>query len=406
MIAAKHALRLLACAALMGGAGCGSNPPQSETTDSSTPSTETAPSEPRDDSPSAGGNQQDTTMNLQSEPYGEMPDGREITQFHLTNGRGMSVSVINYGAIVTAVNVPDKTGQAANVTLTHPNLEGWLDNAPYFGGVVGRYANRIANGTFAIDGEEYSLAINNPPNSLHGGLKGFDKVVWDAEPIPATEHETGVVLRYRSPDGEEGYPGTLDAEVKYVLTADNELRIEYHATADRKTVVNLTNHCYWNLGGAGSGTILDHQLTLFCDKYLPVDETLIPTGELADVAGTPMDFTQAHTIGERIEQVAGGYDHCYVIDGSPGTVRPVARVRDPASGRVMEISSDQPGVQLYSGNFLNGEANNGGFTIHEGFCLETQLFPDSPNQPDFPTSLLEPGNVYKHVTVHKFSVEE
>ena len=396
MISWKHSFSVFSLILLLAASGCDPNQTSSETSGSGTPK----------DSGAAPENHEDTKMNVQEEPYGKMPDGQEITQYLMTNGRGMSVSVINYGAIVTAVNVPDKDGKSENITLTQPNLERWLESAPYFGAIVGRYANRIAKGKFSIDGEEYTLAINNEPNALHGGIKGFDKVVWDAEPLPSTATETGVAFRYKSVDGEEGYPGTLEIEVKYILTADNELKIEYNATTDKKTVVNITNHCYWNLGGADSGQILDHELALQCDKYLPVDSTLIPTGELADVAETPMDFTKTHTIGERIDQVEGGYDHCYVINGTAGEMRPVAKVKDPESGRVMEISSDQPGVQFYSGNFLDGTDSNGGFTIHEGFCLETQVFPDTPNQPDFPSALLEPGNVYKHVTVHKFSVEE
>jgi aldose 1-epimerase len=344
-------------------------------------------------------------VSAQQEPYGAMPDGTPIQQYLLSNTSGLSVSIINYGAIVTSVYAPDKDGQTADVTLGFDDLDGWLMNGPYFGAIVGRFANRIAAGKFSIDGQEYSVATNNDGNHLHGGIKGFDKVVWTAELLEPTPTEASVVLRYTSPDGEEGYPGTLSAEVKYTLTADNELKIEYQATADKKTIVNLTNHCYWNLAGAGSGQILDHELTLTCGKYLPV-EAFIPTGVLADVAGTPMDFTTPHTIGERIADVDGGYDHCYVIDGAPGKLRPVAKVKDSKSGRVMEISSDQLGVQLYSGNFLNGEPNNGGFTQHQGFCLETQTFPDAPNQPSFPSAVLEPGNVYKHVTVHQFSVEK
>jgi len=349
---------------------------------------------------------EEASMRSESEPYGEMPDGTPITQYYLTNGNGMTVSVIDYGAIVTSVIVPDQHGNAENVTLTQKDLAGWLESAPYFGAVVGRYANRIAGGKFSLDGEEYTLATNNDPNHLHGGLKGFDKVVWQAELMETTDDRAGVVLHYTSADGEEGYPGTLKVEARYILTADNELRMEYTATTDKKTVVNLTNHCYWNLGGASSGTILDHNVTLHCKKYLPVDATAIPSGELAAVAGTPMDFTTPHVIGDRIDQVEGGYDHCWVINGDAGTLRPAAKVVDPETGRVMEISTDQPGIQFYTGNFLNGEPSNGGFNKNEGFCLETQLFPDSPNQPDFPSSVLEPGQVYKHTTVHQFSVVE
>ncbi|MDG2391312.1 MAG: galactose mutarotase [Planctomycetaceae bacterium] len=349
---------------------------------------------------------EEPAMRSESEPYGEMPDGTPITQYHLTNDNGMTVSVINYGAIVTSVIVPDKNGNAENVTLTQPDLAGWLNNGPYFGAVVGRYANRIANGKFTLDDKEYTLATNNAPSHLHGGEQGFDKVVWQAALMVPKDDQVGIVLNYTSVDGEEGYPGTLKVESRYILTADNELRMEYSATSDQKTVVNLTNHCYWNLGGASSGKILDHQLTLECDQYLPVGEAAIPTGELSPVADTPMDFTAVHTIGERIDQVEGGYDHCWVVNGEQGTLRPAASVVDPETGRVMTVSTDQPGIQFYTGNFLNGEENNGGFNKNEGFCLETQLFPDSPNQPDFPSSVLEPGQVYKHTTVHQFSVSK
>lgn len=392
-------LRLLTlwCACLAG-AGCGSNEEGSNT-------------KPGGDAATKPGNtsESDPTMaaelSIQKEPYGKMPDGRPITQYLLRNERGMSIAVINYGAIVTEVNVPDKTGASVNVTLGFDDLEGWLQSAPYFGATVGRFANRIAGAKFSLGGQEYTLAANNGPNHLHGGLKGFDKVVWTAEEIPATNDEVGVSLRYTSPDGEEGYPGELSVEVKYILTYDNQFRCEYYATTDKPTVVNITNHCYWNLAGAGTGQILDHELTLYCARYLPVDATAIPLGDLVPVADTPMDFTSPHTIGARIADVEGGYDHCYVVDREPGQIRPAARVKDPKSGRVMLITTNQPGIQFYSGNFLDGSESNAGFTKHQGLCLETQLFPDSPNQPAFPSSVLEPGQVYRHVTIHKFTAE-
>ncbi|MBD3674738.1 MAG: galactose mutarotase [Planctomycetaceae bacterium] len=392
---------VLSACLIIAGLGCDSGGP-TESRDTNTPPVDEIENSPSNNESTS----EDSSMRSESEPYGQMPDGTEITQYLLANGNGMTVSVINYGAIVTSVIVPDEEGKTENVTLSQPNFEGWLDNAPYLGALVGRYANRIADGKFSLDGEEYTLATNNAPSHLHGGVKGFDKVVWQADLLEPKDDQVGVVLNYTSADGEEGYPGTLKAEVRYILTADNELRMEYTATTDKKTVVNLTNHCYWNLGGAGSGKILDHLLTLHCDQYLPVDENAIPSGELKSVEGTPMDFTEPHAIGERIDQVEGGYDHCWVINGDAGQLRPVAKVVDPDSGRVMEIQSDQPGVQFYTGNFLNGDPNNGGFNKNEGFCLETQVFPDSPNQPNFPSSVLEPGQVYSHTTVHKFSVTE
>lgn len=365
--------------------------------------TNTPPVGESDDSKTSS---EDTKMSAESAPYGKMPDGTEITEYTLSNGDGLTVSVINYGGIVTSVMVPDKDGKVENITLTEKDLDGWIANAPYFGALVGRYANRIANGKFTLDGTEYTLAQNNGAAHLHGGDEGFNKKVWTGKLLEPTDSEAGVELTYISPDGEEGYPGTLTSVVKYVVTADNELKIEYSATTDKKTVINLTNHCYWNLGGAGSGKILDHVLTLHCDKYLPVDEALIPTGELVPVEGTPMDFTTPHPIGSRIDQVEGGYDHCWVINGEAGKLRPVAKAVDPDSGRVMEIISDQPGVQFYTGNFLDGSESNGGFEVNEAFCLETQVFPDSPNHPDFPSCVLEPGETYKHVTVHQFGLSD
>lgn len=345
-------------------------------------------------------------LTVQREPFGQTASGEEITQFGLRNHSGMKVSLIDLGAIVTAVEVPDKDGKLANVTLSFPDSDGYLENAPYFGGACGRYANRIAGGKFSLDGNEYSLFLNNGPNSLHGGKEGFMKKIWKAEPFDG-EKEAGVKFTYSSPDGEEGYPGTLKTVITYTLTDANELRIDYKATTDKATVLNLTNHAYWNLAGAGSGLILDHELTLNCSKYLPVDETGIPTGELATVEETCMDFLKPHKIGERIDQPvngAGGYDHCYVVDGKIGQLRPAAKIVEPTSGRVMEILTTEPGIQFYTGNFLEGTAKTGGAPKHGAFCLETQHFPDSPNRPDFPSTTLDPGETYTQTTVHKFSV--
>ena len=342
---------------------------------------------------------------IQAEPFGTTKDGQAITRYMLTSGSGLMVSVINYGAIVTSVAVPDKDGALANVALSFDDLAGYEANAPYFGAICGRYANRIAGGKFSLGGQEYQLATNNPPNHLHGGVRGFNHAVWQAREVPG--ENPGLSLRYVSADGEEGYPGSLTVEVVYSVTPANELRIEYNATTDKATPLNLTNHCYWNL--AGDGTILEHELLLNCSKYLPVDATGIPTGELAPVGDTPMDFTKPHIVGERIEQVTGGYDHCYVSDAaSVDAKEPVlaARLRDPKSGRVMEISTTEPGIQLYTGNFLDGTEATAGNPKHGALCLECQHFPDSPNRPEFPNTILEPGEIYHQLTVHKFSVDK
>lgn len=343
-------------------------------------------------------------LTVQSEPFGQTEDGREITSFSLRNKNGLKVGLINRGGILTAVEVPDRNGKLTNVTLHFSDPAQYLINGPYFGGICGRYANRIAMAKFELDGQTYQVAANNGENHLHGGKEHFMKKLWAAEPFQ-TDDTVGVKLAYTSPDMEEGYPGTLKTIVKYSLNNNNELTIDYQATTDKPTVLNLTNHAYWNL--SGSGPILDHQLTLFCNKYLPVDEGSIPTGELAPVAGTCMDFTRPELIGRRIDEPvngAGGYDHCYVVNGKPGDLRPTAKIVEPNSGRVMEISTTEPGVQLYTGNHLNGTPGTGNANKHDAFCLETQHFPDSPNRPEFPTTRLNPGETYRQTTVHKFSV--
>lgn len=351
-------------------------------------------------------------MAIQQEPFGKTKDGEAVTRYLMTNGKGMTVGIINYGATVTDVVVPDRDGETSNVVLAFDDLPAYEKNAPYFGAICGRYANRIANAKFTLDGEEYQLAANNPPNHLHGGEKGFHHAVWHAEPISDTENgNVRLVLNYVSPDGEDGYPGTLKTTVTYKLNDQNELHIDYAAVlqGDKPTVLNLTNHCYWNL--ASGGTILDHNLQLFCDKYIPVDETGIPTGELKAVAQTPMDFLTSQSIGSRIEQVSGGYDHCYVTSGEKVTIdkqslQRVARLHEPTTGRVMEIFSTEPGVQFYTGNFLNGSEDHAGFNQHEALCLECQHFPDSPNRPEFPTTVLKPGEVYTQRTVHRFLADK
>lgn len=354
------------------------------------------------------------SMTHEVKPFGKTNEGQEVSIHTLTNLNGMRVKLISYGATLIGVETPDRGGKNANITLGFPNLEGYLQRHPYFGSTVGRYANRIAGGKFTLDGKTYTLATNNGPNHLHGGLKGFDAVLWKAEPVTSVvpDEWVGVKFSYTSVDGEEGYPGKLDVTVTYTLSNANALRIDYAATTDKPTVLTLTNHSYWNLGGARSGDILRHDLTLTADKYLPIDETSIPTGELANVAGTPFDFRESHSIGERIGTLkqephkTKGYDHCFVLRGQQGKLELAARVVEPVSGRVMEVFTTEPGVQLYCGNFLGGGASEGGFKQHEGFCLETQHYPDSPNRPEFPSCVLRPGKAYQSTTLHRFSVEK
>jgi aldose 1-epimerase len=345
--------------------------------------------------------------------YGTV-DGKPVTLYSLTNARGMVVKITDYGCIVTEIHVPDKAGKTADVALGFDNLKGYLGKSPFFGAVAGRVANRIAKGKFSLDGRDYALAVNNGPNALHGGLKGFDKKVWTFRAGEQVPGFPGVDFHYKSQDGEEGYPGNLDAYVSYRLGDDNDLRIDYFATTDKATPVNLTNHSYFNLAGQGHGTILDHVVTMAADEYTPVDDTLIPTGELKSVKGTPFDFTTPHAIGERIKQVGGnpvGYDHNFVFRQPRGDANKPAfgvRVKEPTSGRVMTMSTTEPGVQFYTGNFLDGTvAGKGGvkYPQYGGFCLEAQHFPDSINHPTFPSVVLRPGQNYQQTTVYKFSAE-
>ena len=353
------------------------------------------------------------TGSIASESWGEV-DGEEVTLFTLTNANGMEVKITNYGGIITSVMTPDRDGNMENVTLGFDNVDAYVEGHPYFGNITGRYANRIARGTFDIDDENFYLALNNGPNTLHGGEKGFDKVVWTAEEVSG-QGEVGVKLGRVSPDTEEGYPGNLAVEVTYTLTDNDEIRIDYHATTDEPTVVNLTNHAYWNLAGDGSGTAENHLLTLMASNYTPVDANLIPTGEIAPVADTPMDFTTPHAIGERIRddfeqlRLGRGYDHNYVLDRqSPDDTSLIvaAVVEDPESGRTLTISTTEPGIQFYSGNFLDAtEIGAAGKMYRQGdaFALETQHFPDSPNQPNFPDTVLEPDEEFNSTTVYAFS---
>jgi aldose 1-epimerase len=334
-------------------------------------------------------------------------DGQPITLYTLTNSHGMSISVMNYGAILVKVMAPDKAGKMDDVVLGYDDISGYLSKGdPYFGATVGRYGNRIAKGKFSLDGKEYTLAVNNGPNALHGGLKGFDKQVWKAD-ISST-NPPAVTFSRVSPDGEEGYPGALTTSVKYTLTDKNEIKINITATTDKPTVLNLTHHSYFNL--SGGGPVLDDSVTINADAYTPVDETLIPTGEIKKVAGTPMDFRKPHTIGERIDQIPGkpvGYDHNFVLNHYGDGVREIAMVVDPKSGRRLTVSSDQPGVQFYTGNFLDGTVTGKVGKVYEqhtAFCFEPQHFPDSPNEPKFPSVVLRPGKTYHSTIIYGFDV--
>ncbi len=349
----------------------------------------------------------------QAQPFGKTADGEAVEIYTLKNSTGLTARLMTRGATLVNLMVPDAKGQTVDVVLGFDNVAGYEgEDNQYFGCTTGRVANRIAKGQFSLDGKDYTLAINNEPNHLHGGVKrSLDKVVWTARAFENAEG-TGVEFRYVSPHGEEGYPGTLSMIVTYRLKKDaNELSVTYSATTDQATPINLTNHSYFNLGGQGSATVLGHELQLFCDTYTPVDDTLIPTGEIASVVGTNLDFLQPHTIGERITKLDDaatiGYDHNLIVNGTAGELRPVARLKDPVSGRVLELSTTEPGVQFYSGNFLKGQLGKGGkpYAHRSAMCLETQHYPDSINQPNFPEAVLEPGEKYHHICVWKFSAE-
>jgi len=348
------------------------------------------------------------------EPFGTTPDGVAVERYTLKNAKGVEIGVITYGARVTHILVPDRSGTMANVTLGFDTLDGYLKDNPYFGAIVGRYGNRIAKGKFTLNGKTYTLAVNNGPNALHGGLRGFDKRVWAARAMTGINGAPSVELTYVSKDGEEGYPGTLTAKVTYTLTNDSALRIDYELTSDKDTVANVTNHAYFNLAGQGNGDILGHQIEINADRFTPVDAGLIPTGELKPVAGTPFDFRKMTAIGARIEaddqqiKLGGGYDHNFVLNGEAGTLRQAVRVTEPTSGRSMEVLTTEPGVQFYTGNFLDGTITGAGGKVYKrrfGFCLETQHYPDSPNHPAFPSVVVKPGQPYKSTTVYRFSAQ-
>jgi aldose 1-epimerase len=348
---------------------------------------------------------------MKKDPFGKLPDGTAVDLFTLTNASGVSTSITTYGGRVVTLKVPDKKGAVGDVVLGFDSIDGYVAENPYFGALIGRYGNRIGNAQFTLNGKVYKLAANDGPNTLHGGTKGFDKVVWTAMDI-STKDTPGVEMRYVSKDMEEGYPGELTSIVTYTLTPQNELKIEYKATTTMATVLNLTNHSYWNLAGAGEGDILNHQMMIAAGKFTPVDKTLIPTGELKSLDGSPFDFRNATAIGARIDKddeqlkFGKGYDHNYVIDGADGSLKRCALVTEATTGRSMEVLTTHPGIQFYTGNFLDGTIKGKGGKVygHRGaFCLETQHFPDSPNKPSFPTSELKPGETYKHTTVYRFS---
>lgn len=357
----------------------------------------------------------DKTARIVRTPFGQLADGTEIHCYELSNAGGFSARILSYGAIIQAIAAPDRHGQVADLVMGYATLQDYVDKPQFFGALVGRYGNRIAGGHFTLEGQDYSLAITNPPNALHGGVVGFDKVVWAVEEA-SDGAEALLRLRYVSADGEEGYPGRLTTHVTYRVGADNALTIQYQATTEAPTVLNLTNHSYFNLAGEGSGDVLNHLAQLDADGFTPIDENLIPTGEIRAVAGTPFDFREPRRIGDHVRDAtdqqilfARGYDHNFVLrDRQPGRPTRAARVADPASGRVLEVLTDQPGVQFYTANFLVGNrVGKSGRFYRQGdaFCLETQHFPDSPNHPEFPSTVLRPGEEFRSTTVFRFSVE-
>jgi aldose 1-epimerase len=346
--------------------------------------------------------------------FGKTPDGESVDVYTLTNSQGMEVRAITFGGIITSIKVPDKTGKLDDVALGFNTLDSYLTNPPYFGAIIGRYGNRIAKGQFTLDGKTYTLAVNNRPNHLHGGNKGFNKVVWKAESFKKVD-DVGIIFTHTSPDGDEGYPGKLALRVTYTLNNKNELSFDYEATTDKATPVNLTQHSYFNLSGEGNGDILGHIMTIHASKMTPVDNTLIPTGDLASVDGTPFDFRRAAVIGERIGlaspqiEYGNGYDHNFVLDRNGNGLVLAAHVEEPNSGRVLEVSTTEPGMQFYTGNFLDGSLKGKAgkpYARRTGFALETQHYPDSPNKPQFPSTILRPGQTYKTKTVYAFSVKK
>jgi aldose 1-epimerase len=350
------------------------------------------------------------TANAKQQPFGKNADGAQVELWTLTNKNGMQAKVMTYGAILTDLVVADKNGKLGSVVLGFDSLKPYLTGHPYFGATVGRVCNRVGKARFTLDGKEFKLAANNGPNSLHGGKVGFDKVIWTAKKVTA-KNGVAVAFSHVSRDGDEGYPGKLSVVVTYTLTDDNEMKIDYLATTDQGTPVNLTHHSYFNLAGPAAGNILNHEVWLNADNYTPVDDSLIPTGKIEPVKGTPLDFTKAAKIGARIADVKGdpgGYDHNYVLNSKGKSLELAARVREPTTGRIMEVLTTEPGLQFYTGNFLDGKLKGRAGLVyqkHQGFCLEAQHFPDAVNQPAFPSIILQPGKKYTQTTVYKFSAK-
>ena len=350
---------------------------------------------------------QTAPLTITERPFGSTSDGQRVSEFTLANPGGVSVSVLSWGGIVRSINVPDRHGKVADVVLGFDSLPPYEARHPYFGTITGRFANRIANGKFTLDGKTYTLATNNGPNHLHGGLKGFDRANWKYK-TDTGANSVSLVLSHTSPDGDEGYPGAVSAQVTYTLFRDNSLRIDYHATSTKATPINLTNHSYFNLAGHDSGEVLTQTIQILADQMVPVDATLIPTGSLKSVAGTPFDLREPLAIGAKIAETGGGYDHTFVLSTAKRPLHVAARAMDEKSGRFVEVLTTEPGVQFYTGNFLNGsQIGKGGtpYGKHAGFCLETQHFPDSPNQPSFPSTVLRPGEVFTSTTVMRFGAE-
>ncbi len=346
-------------------------------------------------------------MSVKVEPFGKA-DGQDVKIVTLMNNKGLTARITNYGGIIVSLDAPDRNGRPADIVLGFDTLDGYLKGNPYFGAIIGRYGNRIGGAKFTLDGREYKLTANEGANILHGGKKGFDKVVWKIEKAEAKDDKAELKLSYTSKDGEEGFPGNLKCVVTYTITADNKLEMKYDATTDKPTVVNMTNHAYWNLAGQGSGDVLGHEVMINADKFTAIDKSQIPTGELKNVKGTPFDFTKPMTIGSRIKDAGGGYDHNYVLNGKSGQMKLAARVYEPTSGRVMEIETTEPGVQFYTSNGLNGSLKGKQGKVYNKYgalCLETQHYPDSPNKANFPSTVLRPGEKYETITVHTFSVK-
>ena len=345
-------------------------------------------------------------MDIQQIFFGTTPEGLQIKRFTVSNDHGMIASLINFGAILTSLKVPDRHGKDGEVTLGFDTLEDYIADIWFFGATIGRYANRIAKGKFILDGVEYQLAQNSFPSHLHGGNKGFHRMVWNGD-TKIDQDSISVVFSRLSPSGEEGYPGNLHTKVTYTLNNQNELTLCYHAETDKPTPINLTNHTYWNLKGPGFGNVLDHEMTVNADYYLPTDDDRIPTGEIKSVYGTPMDFTHPTKIGDRIDQIkGGGYNHCYVLNRKDNSLCLAAKVYEPEKGRIMEVYTTEPGIQFYSGHFLDRYKGAGGIILnkYDGFCSEAQHFPNSVNEPRFPSTILRPGNIYRQTTIYKFQV--